>query len=77
MKKLLLLLIAFTFAAIAYAQVNKGDRADGNYYGQTTIVAGIDEIEDFTVTDSDGNILNLYEHLAQGKTVILDLFFTT
>ncbi|OQX78598.1 MAG: hypothetical protein B6D61_05115 [Bacteroidetes bacterium 4484_249] len=33
-------------------------------------------IEDFTITDSDGNTWNLYEQLDLGKTVFLDLFET-
>jgi cytochrome oxidase Cu insertion factor (SCO1/SenC/PrrC family) len=37
----------------------------------------ITEVGDFTVTDSDGNTWNLYDLLDQGKTVFLDLFFTT
>jgi len=77
MRKLILLFISITIVAFLSAQVNNGERPGGNYYGQTTIVAGVDEIEDFTVTDSDGNTLNLYENLEAGKTVILDLFFST
>lgn len=37
----------------------------------------ITEVGDFTVTDSDGNTWHLYDLLDQGKTVFLDLFFTT
>ena len=77
MKKLILLIAAFTIASISFSQVNKGERPETGYYGQTTIVTGIDEIGDFTINDSDGNILNLYENLEAGKTVILDLFFST
>lgn len=36
-----------------------------------------DQIGDFTITDSDGVTWNLYEQLDAGKTVFLDLFFTT
>ncbi|MCB9185719.1 MAG: redoxin family protein [Flavobacteriales bacterium] len=32
---------------------------------------------DFTVTDSEGNSLNLYSALSNGKTIMLDFFFTT
>jgi cytochrome oxidase Cu insertion factor (SCO1/SenC/PrrC family) len=77
MKRLITLCIALTFGVISFAQMNKGERPDGNYYGQTTIVTGIDEMEDFTIIDSDGNTLNLYQNLEAGKTVILDLFFST
>jgi hypothetical protein len=36
-----------------------------------------DNVGDFTITDSDGNTWNLYDELSLGKTVFLDLFFTT
>ena len=36
-----------------------------------------DDVGDFTITDSDGNTWNLYDQLSLGKTVFLDLFFTT
>ncbi|MBN1337899.1 MAG: T9SS type A sorting domain-containing protein [Bacteroidales bacterium] len=32
-------------------------------------------VGDFTITDTQGNVLNLYETLDQGKTVFIDLFF--
>jgi len=42
----------------------------GSLYGQ--------QAPDFTITDSDGIVHNLYEdHLDQGQTVVLKLFFTT
>ena len=34
-------------------------------------------IGDFTVTDTDGVTWNLYDLLDEGRTVFLDLFFTT
>lgn len=34
-------------------------------------------VADFTVTDTDGNVHNLYTYTAQGKYVILDFFFDT
>ncbi len=43
---------------------------------QITVV-GKSQIADFTITDTDGNELNLYATLNQGKTVLLDLFYTT
>lgn len=36
-----------------------------------------DVVDDFTVTDIDGNVHNLYEITASGKYVFLDFFFTT
>ena len=35
------------------------------------------QIDDFTIIDTEGNELNLYATLDEGKTVFLDLFFTT
>lgn len=34
-------------------------------------------VDDFTVTDIEGNTYSLYEITAQGKYVVLDFFFTT
>jgi len=42
-----------------------------------SMVKMTDEVSDFTITDSDGNTWNLYDELSLGKTVFLDMFFTT
>lgn len=34
-------------------------------------------VGDFTITDSDGNTYNLYNTLNEGKTVFIDMFYTT
>lgn len=34
-------------------------------------------VADFTVTDTEGNVHNLYTYTAQGKHVVLDFFFDT
>jgi thiol-disulfide isomerase/thioredoxin len=36
-----------------------------------------DVVDDFTVTDTDGNVWNLYDLTSQGKYVYLDFFFDT
>lgn len=36
-----------------------------------------DVVDDFTVTDTDGNTWNLYDITSQGKVVYLDFFFDT
>ncbi|MDN3723860.1 T9SS type A sorting domain-containing protein [Aequorivita sp. SDUM287046] len=59
MKKITLFLLLCTF--IGKAQV-------------TTYNVG-DVVDDFTVTDTDGNVYNLYTLTAQGKYVWLDFFF--
>jgi len=71
MKKLTTFIIALFVATLILAQVQKNPDADtgsANLKFTTTI-------SDFTVTDTDGNLWNLYSHLDAGKTVILDLFF--
>ena len=75
MKKLLLALFVLGFL-ITYAQDNTNERcllddSQSNVKDAKTLVG------DFTITDSQGNTWNLYEQLNLGKTVIIDLFFTT
>lgn len=43
----------------------------------TTMTAQQREVGDFTITDTEGNVLNLYDHLDEGYTVFIDLFYTT
>ena len=43
---------------------------------QSDVINNKGGIDDFTITDSDGNTWNLYEQLDLGKTVFLDLFQT-
>jgi len=45
-------------------------------FGQSTIANGT-TVDDFTVTDTDGNEHNLYTITASGKHVFLDFFFDT
>jgi cytochrome oxidase Cu insertion factor (SCO1/SenC/PrrC family) len=44
---------------------------------QNTILQGRNEMGNFTITDSDGVTRTLYDELDSGKTILLDLFFTT
>jgi len=79
MKKLTILIFIMAFAltgftqTVSYTKDGKCVIDDGRT--KTTLVSSRDEIDDFTVTDSDGNTYNLYTLLGQGKTVFLDLFF--
>ena len=44
------------------------------------VIAGLNvqsQINDFTMTATDGTTYNLYEQLDQGKTIVLDFFSTT
>ena len=45
-------------------------------FGQSSIANGT-TVNDFTVTDTDGNTFSLYEITATGKYVFLDFFFDT
>ncbi|MFP4471975.1 MAG: hypothetical protein ACLFPE_14935 [Bacteroidales bacterium] len=72
MKKLtkLVLLAAFLIPIPVLAQQNFSPSGD-------VMVITAKDIADFTIVDSDGQTWNLYEQLNNGKTVVLDLFFTT
>jgi cytochrome oxidase Cu insertion factor (SCO1/SenC/PrrC family) len=72
MKKGLLTFVVILFAFSAFSQYKC--RTDEDI---STTVLTKSEVGDFTVTDSDGNTWNLYDLLDQGRTVFLDLFFTT
>jgi thiol-disulfide isomerase/thioredoxin len=63
MKKITLLIAALIISSLSYSQVN-------NY-------SVGDVVNDFTLTDTDGNIHNLYSITAEGKYVFLDFFFDT
>lgn len=63
MKRPLLLLTGCISASVMVAQAS-------NYPNGSTV-------DDFTVTDTQGQVHNLYTYTAQGKYVILDFFFTT
>jgi hypothetical protein len=43
----------------------------------TSFIKVKDIVGDFTITDTDGNVLNLYTALGEGKTVFVDLFYST
>ncbi len=63
MKKITLLALALIVGVLSNAQV-------------TTYNVG-DVVDDFTVTDTEGNVWNLYDITASGKYVYLDFFFDT
>ena len=72
MRKSLLFIATFLFTLVLAAQDGPLERAMTKSMVQVT-----DEVGDFTITDSDGISWNLYDELSLGKTVFLDLFFTT
>ena len=73
MRKSLLITAAFLFVFGTYAQ----DLSPKERAFTAGMVKVADDIGDFTITDSDGTTWNLYEQLSLGKTVFLDLFFST
>ena len=72
MKKSLLIITAMLFVLALSAQKAPLERDMTKGMVKVT-----DEVGDFTITDSDGVTWNLYESLGEGKTVFIDLFFTT
>ncbi len=76
MKNIFLFLFLSGFSLSGYSQnEHEGRCLDKNaiQYGEKINKGGI---EDFTITDTDGNTWNLFEQLDLGKTVFLDLFQT-
>lgn len=69
---LLLLLFSSSFLITSlYAQDRcpyQGPQQPANYYSTT--------VGNFTITDTEGNLYDLYETLDSGMTVFVDLFFT-
>lgn len=76
MKKLLLSIFLLGFI-ITYAQDNINERCLPEDYIPSVAKDAKTLVGDFTITDSQGNTWNLYDQLDLGKTVIIDLFFTT
>ncbi len=72
MRKSLFIFVPFLFPLMLAAQEGPMERALTKGMVKVT-----DEVGDFTITDSDGTTWNLYDELSLGKTVFLDLFFTT
>jgi cytochrome oxidase Cu insertion factor (SCO1/SenC/PrrC family) len=73
MKKGLLILSLFLWWTVALSQTAfLVQRTADQSSVKSTVLVG-----DFTITDSDGVTWNLYDQLALGKTVFLDLFFST
>jgi PKD repeat protein len=75
MKQFLLVLLAV--AGISIAGFTQQRCAPLNIENQSIVVLNRSQVGDFTIIDTEGNTLNLYNTLDEGKTVFLDLFFTT
>ena len=79
MKIILLSLLLFGIYT-AQSQDNIYDKCiPDNYspYSQIEYAPFASNVEDFTITDSDGAPWNLYDELDLGKSVIIDIFSTT
>jgi hypothetical protein len=78
MKRINLFVVLLVFAGFAFGQTTSDDgRCILEKQLNTNLIQVADDIGDFTITDSDGVTHNLYESLDAGKTVFIDLFFTT
>jgi cytochrome oxidase Cu insertion factor (SCO1/SenC/PrrC family) len=78
MKKILLFFALFAFSFAGYSQAMSDDgRCILEGHMGSNLVKVADEIGDFTITDSDGITWNLYDELNAGKTVLIDLFYST
>ena len=76
MIRLLLIIFAFTTSSVLFAQSDKEIRCKPENPGSTGNIK-IKQAGDFTITTTDGITRNLYNTLDSGKTVFVDLFYTT
>jgi hypothetical protein len=64
MKRFILSIFALIFSCFLYSQTLPGQQV-------------LKQADDFTITTTDGIVRNLYNTLDSGKTVFIDLFYTT
>ena len=79
MKKIITTLFSALLFTLSYGQTYKWlkNAPDGSVITTTPSVTPLATAKDFTITFTDGSTKSLYSTLAQGKTVVLDFFFTT
>ncbi len=79
MKKLFTFIVLLVFMSPVFSQ--QIDERVYDLNSRSPLLEGMvkakDLCGDFTITDSDGVTWNLYDMLDEGRTVFLDLFFTT
>jgi len=76
MNRILLFIIAVSTSSILFSQSFTENRCP--YKGiQVTDSRIIKQADDFTITTTDGITRNLYNSLDSGKTIFVDLFYTT
>ena len=77
MKKILPIVVFVVFMVSGFSQQTTVPVNEARSLDVSGLMHVTDIIGDFTITDSDGATWNLYEQLDAGKTVFLDLFYTT
>src|ERR1035437_5885237 len=79
MKKIISVLLFSLAFTINYGQSHTWmkNSPDGLTIKDAPSITPLTTASDFTVTFTDGTTKSLYATLAQGKTVLLDFFFTT
>ncbi len=77
LKKLILICFLSGMLVTAYSQGETSERCIPEDFVPSAPEGISDIVGDFTITDSQGVTWNLYDQLNQGKTVIIDLYFTT
>ncbi len=77
MKKTAVLISLLFTIAFAYPQHMHRERPAEAEYNKLLKTLDGKSVGDFTVTDSDGVVWNLYTLLDAGNTIILDLFQST
>lgn len=78
MKKTLLSFALLAFSLAGFTQTTSDDgRCMPEGFMGTNLVKMVDDIGDFTITDSDGITHNLYNELNAGNTIFIDLFFSS
>jgi cytochrome oxidase Cu insertion factor (SCO1/SenC/PrrC family) len=77
MKKVFSVFLFFITISVYSQQLSADGRCMPEDLLKNTILQGRNEMGNFTITDSDGVTRTLYDELDSGKTILLDLFFTT
>jgi len=77
MKKFLFTFLLFSSILAFSQQMSIDGRCLTDDPVPATMIQGRNQMGNFTITDSDGVTRTLYDELDAGKTIMLDLFFTT
>jgi len=77
MKKNFLFTALLACSMALYSQTSQDGKCVIENLIQAKMVRSTDVIGNFTITDSDGHVWNLYEQLDLGKTVFLDFFYSS